>query len=45
MKKEKLDDLKPMHLKKLSFDVEKLIVKKEKEQKKIFKKIRKVFKL
>ena len=43
MKKEKLVDFKPIHLKELSFEVEKLIVKKEKEQKKIFKKIRKVF--
>ncbi len=38
-------DFKPIHLKKLSFEVEKLVEKKEKEQKKIFSKIKKVFKL
>ena len=45
MKKEKTFDFKPTHLKKLSLDVEKLVEKKEQEQKKIFSKMRKVFKL
>ena len=36
-------DFKPTHLKKLSFEVNKLAEKKEKEQKKIFNKIKKIF--
>jgi len=42
MKKEKIFEFKPKHLKKLSLEVEKLITKKEQEDNKIFKKIKKV---
>lgn len=44
MKKEKIEDFRPTHLKTLRFKVEKLILQKEKEQKKIITKIKKVFK-
>ena len=45
MKKNKTFDFKPTHLKGLSLRVERLVIKKEKEQKRIFTKMKKVFKL
>jgi len=44
MKKEKIVDFRPIQLKKLSLEVEKIMEKKEKDDRKIFKKIKKIFK-